>query len=165
MEDLLASIPQAYRTSWGRMAGMTGKDLGRMMVGLDPATQSMIRKEIIKNIPMGSENMLKAARFAGKNPVVKNALRAVPLLTAGVTAFDVADVIAGPDSLGNKAMDATAMGIGGAIGSFGGPLGIMMGASTGKALSDFTQWAFGDKKTAEQRKMEEALAMLRRGQL
>ena len=165
MDDLMDMIPQAYKTSWGRMAGMTGKDFGKMMVGLDPATQSMVRKEIIKNIPMGSENMLKAAKFAGKNPVVKNALRAVPLLTAGVTAFDVADVVAGQDSLANKAMDATAMGIGGAVGSFGGPLGIMMGASTGKALSDFTQWAFGDKKTAEQRKMEEALAMLKRGQL
>ena len=34
------------------------------------------------------------------------------------------------------------------------------GASTGKAVSDGLQFLFGDKKTAEQRKMEEALAAL-----
>ena len=71
-----------------------------------------------------------------------------------------ADVIAGNDSLANKAMDATAMTIGGILGAAGGPMGIAAGAGFGKTLSDGTQWLFGDKKTPEQRKMELALAQL-----
>ena len=39
----------------------------------------------------------------------------------------------------------------------------MAGASTGKAVSDITQYIFGGGKSAEQRKMEQALAMLNRG--
>jgi hypothetical protein len=35
----------------------------------------------------------------------------------------------------------------------------------GKAVSDGAQWLFGDKKTAEQRRMEEALIALRGGQI
>ena len=107
----------------------------------------------------------QAAKFMAKNPIAKNALRAVPLLGAGIAVADVADVVLGKDSLANKAMDATAMGIGGTLGMIGGPLGVMAGASAGKSVSDFTQWLFGDKKTDEQRKMEEALAMLNRGQI
>ena len=34
-----------------------------------------------------------------------------------------ADIIAGNDSLGNKAMDTVAMGIGGTLGAVGGPIG------------------------------------------
>ena len=71
-----------------------------------------------------------------------------------------ADVIAGPDSLGNKAMDTAAMGIGGFLGAPLGPLGIAAGAGTGKMVSDATQFIFGDKKSAEERKMEELLAIL-----
>ena len=71
-----------------------------------------------------------------------------------------ADVIAGPDSLGNKAMDTAAMGIGGFLGAPLGPLGIAAGAGTGKIVSDATQFIFGDKKSAEERKMEELLAIL-----
>ena len=40
----------------------------------------------------------------------------------------------------------------------GGPIGAMAGASTGKFASDSLQWLFGDKKTPEQRKMEETLS-------
>ena len=76
-----------------------------------------------------------------------------------------ADVLVGNDSLGNKAMDTVAMGIGGTLGAVGGPIGIAAGAGLGKAASDATQWLFGDKKSAEQRKMEEALALLRGGQI
>ena len=57
-------------------------------------------------------------------------------------------------------MDTEAMGIAGTIGAVGGPVGAMAGASTGKWASDSLQWLFGDKKTPEQRKMEEALAIL-----
>ena len=75
------------------------------------------------------------------------------------------DVIAGQDSAANKTMDAVAMGIGGFLGAAGGPIGIAAGAGMGKAASDATQFIFGDKKSAEQRKMEEALALLRGGQI
>jgi len=76
-----------------------------------------------------------------------------------------ADVIAGQDSAANKVMDTAAMGIGGFLGAAGGPVGIAAGAGIGKAVSDGAQWLFGDKKSAEQRKMEEALALLRGGQI
>jgi len=77
----------------------------------------------------------------------------------------VADVIAGRDSAANKAMDATAMGIGGFLGAAGGPMGIAAGAGIGKAVSDGTQFILGGGKSAEQRRMEEALSALQRGGL
>jgi len=76
-----------------------------------------------------------------------------------------ADVLAGNDSLGNKAMDTVAMGIGGFLGAAGGPLGIAAGAGLGKMASDATQFILGGGKSAEQRRMEEALAALRGGQI
>ena len=76
-----------------------------------------------------------------------------------------ADVLVGKDSAANKTMDTVAMGIGGFLGAAGGPVGIAAGAGIGKAISDGTQYIFGDKKTAEQRRMEETLAALRGGQL
>ena len=72
----------------------------------------------------------KVARFAG-GKTAKNILRAVPGLSTALVALDAADVVAGPDSLGNKAMDASAMGIGGTIGGIvglGNPLAIATGA-------------------------------------
>ena len=156
--------PPAYGAAASRMAGMSLGDMGNFLIGKDALTQSLIRKELARTIGIiPGVNVANAAKFMGKNPIAKNALRAVPLLGAGMAVADVADVVAGQDSLANKAMDATAMGIGGTLGIVGGPLGVMAGASTGKAVSDFTQWLLGDKKTAEQRKMEQALAMLNRG--
>jgi hypothetical protein len=99
------------------------------------------------------------ARFAG-GKAAKNILRAVPGLSTALVALDVADVVAGPDSLGNKGMDAVAMGIGGTLGAVGGPLGIAAGAGLGKMASDATQFVFGGGKSAEQRKLEEALKLL-----
>ena len=156
--------PATWSQGVNRMAGMKMGDVGNLLIGKDFATQSMIRKELARTLGIiPGVDAVKATKFMAKNPIAKNALRAVPLIGAGIAVADVADVVAGPDSLANKAMDATAMGIGGTIGAIGGPLGVMAGASTGKAISDFTQWMFGDKKTAEQRKMEQALAMLNRG--
>ena len=158
------NIPPTYQQSAARMAGMKMGDVGNLLIGKDFATQSMIRKELARTVGMiPGVNTVNAAKFMANNPIAKNALRAVPLIGAGIAVADVADVVAGNDSLANKAMDATAMGIGGTLGAIGGPLGVMAGASTGKAVSDLTQWIFGDKKTAEQRKMEQALAMLNRG--
>ena len=102
------------------------------------------------------------ARFAG-GKAAKNILRAVPGLSTALVALDAADVVAGPDSLGNKAMDASAMGIGGTIGGImglGNPLAIATGAGLGKMASDATQFVFGGGKSAEQRKLEEALKLL-----
>ena len=99
------------------------------------------------------------ARFAG-GKTAKNILRAVPGLSTALVALDVADVVAGPDSLGNKGMDAVAMGIGGTLGAVGGPLGIAAGAGLGKMASDATQFLLGGGKSAEQRKLEEALKLL-----
>lgn len=116
----------------------------------------------------GAQGVLKpgmagrVARMAGSGPVYQ-ALRVVPGLGVGMAALDAADIVTNNTSLGNKAMDAAAMGIGGAIGSIGGPLGVATGASLGKMTSDGIQYLFGDRKTPEQRKMEEALMMLQRG--
>lgn len=101
----------------------------------------------------------KVARFAGGKGA-RNILRAVPGLSTALVGLDVADVVAGQDSLANRGMDAAAMGIGGAIGSVGGPLGIAAGAGLGKMVSDGTQFLLGGGKSAEQRKIEEAVKLL-----
>ena len=101
----------------------------------------------------------KVARFAGGKGA-RNILRAVPGLSTALVGLDVADVVAGQDSLANRGMDAAAMGIGGAIGSVGGPLGIAAGAGLGKMVSDGTQFILGGGKSAEQRKIEEAVKLL-----
>ena len=102
------------------------------------------------------------SRLAGSG-AFKGALRAAPALGAVGGVLGVADVVAGNDSFANKAMDTAAMGIGGFLGSVGGPLGTAAGAGGGKMVSDGLQWLFGDKKTADQRKMEQALALLKAG--
>lgn len=99
------------------------------------------------------------ARMAGSKPVY-NALRIVPGLTAGLAALDAADIVTNDTSILNKGMDATAMAIGGALGAVGGPVGAMAGASTGKFASDSLQWLFGDKKSAKERELEQALELL-----
>ena len=99
-------------------------------------------------------------RFAGSQ-MGRGIARAIPGISAAVNVLDVADVIAGDDSLGNKVMDTGAMAIGGTAGAFlGGPLGASVGASTGKAISDGLQGLFGGGKSAEERKLEEALNLL-----
>ena len=105
-----------------------------------------------------------AGRMAGGARAL-GVLKALPALGAVGGVLGAADVVAGPDSGANKAMDATAMMIGGALGSVGGPLGAAAGAGAGKMVSDATQYLFGDKKSAEQRRMEEALAALRGGMI
>ena len=127
-----------------------------------------------QTIPMlgGNMNFLTAGkfskpigRFAG-SAMGRGIARTIPGISAAVNILDVADVIAGDESLGNKIMDTGAMAIGGTAGALmGGPLGASIGASLGKTVSDGTQFLFGGGKSAEQRKMEEALAALRGGQI
>tara|TARA_R100001443_G_scaffold46549_1_gene59370 strand:- start:1764 stop:2462 length:699 start_codon:yes stop_codon:yes gene_type:complete len=111
---------------------------------------------LMKKMGLAPKYAAKAGRLAGA---------AVPVLSVIANAQDVGQILTGDESLANKAMDATAMTAGAAIGGvLGGgifsPLTASIGASTGKMLSDGTQWLFGDKKTPEQRKMELALAQL-----
>ena len=102
-------------------------------------------------------------RFAG-SALGRGIARTIPGISAAANILDVADVVAGGDSLGNKVMDTGAMAVGGGIGALmGGPLGASIGASTGKAASDGLQALFGGGKSAEQRKLEEALALLQGG--
>jgi len=106
-------------------------------------------------------------RFAGKG-LIRGASRLAPGLSVAGNVMDVADIITGDESFGNKAMDTAAMATGGTIGAFMGagvlsPLTASIGAGIGKMGSDGLQWLFGDKKTPEQRKLEEALALLKGG--
>ena len=127
-----------------------------------------------QTIPMLGENLnfLTAGkfskpigRFAG-SAMGRGIARTIPGISAAVNILDVADVIAGDESLGNKIMDTGAMAIGGTAGAFlGGPLGASIGASLGKTVSDGTQFLLGGGKSADQRRMEEALAALRGGQI
>ena len=104
-------------------------------------------------------------RFAG-SAMGRGIARTIPGISAAVNVLDVADVIAGDENLGNKAMDVAGMGIGGTIGAFmGGPLGASIGASIGKTASDGIQGLVGGGKSAEERKLEEAIIALRGGNL
>lgn len=142
-------IPQIRQTTAG--------DAGNFLVGKNAKAQHQIAKEL------GGLFGKKGLRFAA-SPAAKSVLRFVPGLSAGLVALDAADVVAGNESLGNRIMDGTGMLVGGGIGLVtGGPMGMLVGSSTGKAASDGLQYLFGDKKTPEQRKMEEALAMLQGG--
>lgn len=88
-----------------------------------------------------------------------------PGLGAVGGALAVGDLVMGQESGANKAMDATAMTIGGILGSVGGPLGTAAGVGLGKMASDATQFVFGGGKSAEERRMEEALALLQGGRI
>ncbi len=102
-------------------------------------------------------------RMAGaalRNPLLQKGLAYAPLVG---TALSVGDLVLGDESLGNKAMDATAMTIGGMLGSAVPVVGTGLGIAAGKMVSDSTQWLFGDKKSPEERRMEEALLALRGG--
>ena len=105
-------------------------------------------------------------RFAG-GKVGRGIARVIPGISAAVNVLDAADIVAGDDSLGNKVMDTVGMGIGGTAGFLmgGGPVTASIGASTGKAISDGIQGIFGGGKSAEERKMEEALLALRGGRI
>ena len=55
-------------------------------------------------------------------------------------------IVAGPDSLGNKAMDTGAMAIGGFLGAAGGPVGMAAGGGIGKTVSDAASGCLGTRK-------------------
>ena len=108
--------------------------------------------------------MASISRFAA-SPAALTAAKVGTGIGALGGVLGAADVLVGQDSAANKAMDTAAMGIGGFLGAAGGPVGIAAGAGIGKAISDGTQFIFGGGKSAEQRKLEEALVALQRGGL
>jgi len=151
----------------GRFARQTASGIGRMA---DDANRAFGGPQFVDDVlgmvpkGKGGETLAKIAksgpmRFAG---------RALPILTAASAVGDVGDIVLGSDSLANKAMDTTAMGLGGTIGgviSAGNPIAIAAGANLGKSVSDGIQGIFGGGKSAEQRKLEEALMLLRGGNI
>ena len=109
-----------------------------------------------QTVPMLGQNLNMATfgkfskpigRFAGST-LGRGIARTIPGISAAVNVLDVADVVAGDESLGNKIMDTGAMAIGGTAGAFmGGPLGASIGASLGKTVSDGTQFLLGGGKS------------------
>jgi hypothetical protein len=175
-EIAMALIQKEYgnRALLGNGMDMAGTALG-YLDGLVAPTAGKLQDAVVRGVtsidpkmplnvgpvvtPKGDViNMLRGpqAKFLSKAAVGLGAVNGV---------LGAADVIAGDDSFANKAMDTTAMTIGGFLGAPGGPMGIAAGAGIGKSISDGAQWLFGDKKTAEQRRIEEALIALRGGQI
>jgi len=145
--------------TFARMQGISFADALSFLggKGFADAAQPAVRSALGKTL--GRTGLRMAA-----NPATNVALRLVPGLATATAALGAADIVAGNDSFGNKVMDAGAMGIGGTIGGMmGGPVGIAVGSSLGKTASDATQAIFGGGKSAEDRRMEEALLALRGG--
>ena len=128
------------------------------------AVQSGATKLLGTGVSTGAGPIASLGRFAASPKALMLAKVGTGIGALGGV-LGAADILAGNDSLGNKAMDTVAMGIGGTLGAVGGPLGIAAGAGLGKMASDATQFVLGGGKSAEQRKMEEALAALRGGQI
>ena len=100
-----------------KIGGTTLGQVGSAMTGKFTPSANMATKDIyslLKHTPgLNARNAAKVSRFAG---------RAMPLLSAGVVAMDLADIATNETSLLNKGMDATAMGVGATIGGIlGGP--------------------------------------------
>ena len=144
---------------WASALQVGGTTLGELALGataLNNQAAVAAQQGLISGVHrMGGHGL----RFAASPHALTAMKIAAPVAAVGGV-MGVADVLAGQDSAANKIMDGTAMTIGGILGAPGGPVGIAAGAGIGKSLSDATQWLFGDKKTAEQRRMEEALAAL-----
>lgn len=153
-----------HPTSMPNVGAINLSDIAQYLGGKPTQSQVMASTGKLLNDVTFNKMPKTVGRFAGQG-LSRGFARAVPVLSLGTNLLDVGDIILGDESFGNKAMDATAMAAGAAIGGFMGggifsPLTASIGASAGKSLSDATQWLFGDKKTAEQRRMEEALVAL-----
>jgi hypothetical protein len=160
INDTQQGLSQLGKTSLDDvMRFLSGKEFANKaswdMINKLGGAKAQLAKNAAGNATIGA----KVARFAGGN-AARNMLRAVPGLSAALVGLDVADVLVGQDSLANRGMDAAAMGIGGTLGAVGGPLGIAAGAGLGKMVSDGTQFILGGGKSAEQRKIEEAVKLL-----
>ena len=113
---------------------------------------------------IGGRPGIRMAAQALNNPALRMAAKAAPALGVAGTALAAGDIVLGDESMANKAFDTLGMG-GGALAGFalGGPLGATIGAGIGKSVMDGAQSLMGVDRASEQRKMEEAIAMLRGG--
>lgn len=149
-------------------AGVAYEDLAAQLYGglEQPARQAKVAAGRAVG-PKGRKMAGSAGAALGKLPGMAKVGAAAKVLAPGLGALSgamaVGDLITGEESGVNKTMDAAAMMLGGTLGSVGGPLGTAAGVGLGKMASDSLQYLFGDRKTAEQRRMEEALAALRGG--
>lgn len=170
----LTSMPdgpaRSSKGTAGRKVANQGMDALASVLGLADdlttpsakAVQSGATKLLGTGVSTGAGPMAAISRFAA-SPAALTAAKVGTGIGALGGVLGAADVLAGNDSAGNKTMDTVAMGIGGFLGAAGGPVGIAAGAGIGKAASDFTQFVFGGGKSAEDRKLEEALIALRGG--
>jgi hypothetical protein len=150
---------------------LLGQGFDALNLALDKPAVSMQRgmQRGAANLPGWAGGATKDAggyltRFAGSRPM-QIGLKVGTGLGAVGGVLGAGDILLGNDSVANKVMDTAAMGIGGFLGMAGGPVGAAAGAGLGKMGSDSLQWLFGDKKTAEQRQMEQALAGLQGGRI
>ena len=167
LDDILKKIASSGKAAVGAVdsyaASLQPGSLGKIALGADANTQMGLVRGTGKTLgAIPGVSKAGAMRFAMSAPV-KGALRIVPGLSFLGAGLDVADVLTNDTSIGNKAMDATAMAIGGTLGAALGPVGIASGMTLAKMGSDGLQYIFGDKKTPEQRKLEEALRALNGG--
>jgi len=147
---------QQIRQGLGNAADAVDRGLG--LTAVERGQRAAIAKGAAK---VGGRTGRRMALNALGNPALRAGLKWAPV--AG-TALAAGDLILGKESFANKAMDATAMAAGAAIGGFAIPVvGAPLGATIGKMGSDATQWLFGDRLTPEQRKMEQMAIALRGG--
>ena len=155
MNDMEAAKRALAEMTLGEVAGRvvgppSSARIGAFGKGLNTATLGMMPKTV--------------GRFAGSG-LGRGILRAMPGLGIASTALAAGDIVLGDESMANKAFDTLGMG-GGALAGFvlgAGPLGATIGAGIGKSVMDGAQSLMGVDRASEQRKMEEAIAMLRGG--
>ena len=136
-EKFFGGAPSAQDMRAVVTGGNPSKDYKATVMAQDAA-------ELLGSIPfMDKGGSLGTQRFAMKalqNPALRAGLKWAPVVTAGLAA---GDLVLGDESIGNKAMDATLMGIGGIAGSAVPVLGTGFGIAGGKVLSDLTQYLLG----------------------
>tara|TARA_B100001769_G_scaffold274964_1_gene275011 strand:- start:95 stop:646 length:552 start_codon:yes stop_codon:yes gene_type:complete len=103
-----------------------------------------------------------AMRLAGSAPVM-GVLRSVPALGMVSGVLGAGNILLGGESGGNKVMDGASMVTSTLLARNRGPLAMAAAAGGGKLISDGVQYALGGGKSPEERKMEQALAMLQTG--
>ena len=125
---------------------------------------------IAKTVKQGTKLMGFSPTVAGRNGRIAMEAMKHPALQAGLkwagpvaAALAAGDLVLGDESLANKGMDVALMAAGGVAGSAIPIVGTAMGAAGGKLVSDGLQFVLGGGKSPEERKLEEALALLQRG--
>ena len=153
--DILKSLKN------NKVAQRTGQYLDDAAAPIAAGLQSVADK-----VPLGKGGATLSRMAGGR--VGQIISKGLPVLGAVGAVADVGDILTNNTSAGNKIMDTAAMGVGGTIGGvlgLGNPFAVAAGASLGKMASDATQFVLGGGKSADQRRMEEALAALRGGQI